>query len=64
MTTFTVEHTTYNRGATRSQDHDFATEAEAQQSALYYLQVHGGRVWINNKEYKRKELECILYPQS
>jgi hypothetical protein len=52
-----VEHTTYAGGDKQEIDACFTSRREATQFALGCLQRHGGRIWINNVEFTRKELE-------
>lgn len=57
MTKFIVEHTTYARGGKETDETPFENEAWAKEFALQCLQRYGGRVWINNEEYQRSQLE-------
>lgn len=52
---FTVEHTTYRHGDKQEDETDCATEQEALDLAKHLLHQYGGRVWVNNQEYSRKD---------
>lgn len=52
----TVEHVTYQAGGKFESEEAFALEREARLYGLHALQRHGGRIWIDGKEYNVKEL--------
>lgn len=54
--TYIVEHIRYSRGGSDEDETACATFEEARTLAMDWFCHYGGRVWINNQEYTRKEL--------
>lgn len=54
---FIVEHIRYSKGGNDEEESFCRTLAEAKELGLSMLQRFGGRMWINNQEYTRKDLE-------
>ena len=56
----TVEHTTYNHGDKQEEEAAFFNLYDAHEFALSMIERHGGRVWVNGQEMKRRELELCV----
>ena len=52
---FYAEHTTYRHGDKQEYEEAFRTREAAEAWLKAMLETYGGRVWLNNVEYKAKD---------